>query len=140
MKYKMQVLYFSKDGNTEKLAQAIARDQKTKSDQIPPAYPVEAQKLIMIGLELGNGKIAKQVRDFVVDLNAQRTKNVAFFATGDASALSELKDILKKNGVNVVEDVHVCAVKKGLFKAGKVSDADVTACVQWASKIVDSLA
>ena len=121
MKYKMQVLYFSKAGNTEKIAQAIGRDQKTKSDQIPPAYPVEAQKLLFIGLELG--KVDKKVLDFVADLKPARTKNVAFFVTGDAAPLEELKDILKKNGVNVVEDVHVCPVKKGLFKQGAVSDA-----------------
>ncbi len=138
MKYKMQVLYFSKAGNTEKIAQAIGRDQKTKSDQIPPAYPVEAQKLLFIGLELG--KVDKKVLDFVADLKPARTKNVAFFVTGDAAPLEELKDILKKNGVNVVEDVHVCPVKKGLFKQGAVSDADVKACVAWASKVVDSLA
>ena len=138
MKYKMQVLYFSKAGNTEKIAQAIGRDQKTKSDQIPPAYPVEAQKLLFIGLELG--KVDKKVLDFVADLKPARTKNVAFFVTGDAAPLEELKDILKKNGVNVVEDVHVCPVKKGLFKQGAVSDADVKACVAWASKVVDSVA
>lgn len=138
MKYKMQVLYFSKAGNTEKIAQAIGRDQKTKSDQIPPAYPVEAQKLVFIGLELG--KVDKKVLDFVTDLKPARTKNVAFFVTGDAAPLAELKDILKKNGVNVVEDIHVCPVKKGLFKQGAVSDADVKACVAWASKVVDSLA
>lgn len=138
MKYKMQVLYFSKAGNTEKIAQAIGRDQKTKSDQIPPAYPVEAQKLLFIGLELG--KVDKKVLDFVTDLKPARTKNVAFFVTGDAAPLEELKDILKKNEVNVVEDVHVCPVKKGLFKQGAVSDADVKACVAWASKVVDSLA
>ena len=76
----------------------------------------------------------------MADLKPARTKNVAFFVTGDAAPLEELKDILKKNGVNVVEDVHVCPVKKGLFKQGAVSDADVKACVAWASKVVDSLA
>ena len=57
MKYKMQVLYFSKTGNTEKMAQAIGKSQKAKSDKIPPAYPVEGQKLILIGLELGKGSV-----------------------------------------------------------------------------------
>lgn len=43
MKYKMTVLYYSKAGNAEALARAIAREQQTKGDQIPPAYPCEAQ-------------------------------------------------------------------------------------------------
>ena len=48
MKYKMTVLYYSKAGNAEALARAIAREQQTKGDQIPPAYPCEAQKLLLM--------------------------------------------------------------------------------------------
>ena len=33
MKYKMTVLYYSKAGNAETLARAIAREQQTKGDQ-----------------------------------------------------------------------------------------------------------
>lgn len=139
MKYKMQVLYFSKAGNTEKMAQAIGKSQKAKSDKIPPAYPVEGQKLILIGLELGKGSVDKQVKDFINDLKPERTKNVAFFVTGNVSALEELKDILKHKGVNVLDDVYACEVKGGLFRSGKVTDEDIQAVVKWADKVTDSL-
>ena len=139
MKYKMQVLYFSKAGNTEKMAQAIGKSQKAKSDKIPPAYPVEGQKLILIGLELGKGSVDKQVKDFINDLKPERTKNVAFFVTGNVSALEELKDILKHKGVNVLDDVYACEVKGGLFRSGKVTDEDIQAGVKWADKVTDSL-
>ena len=136
MKYKMQVLYFSKAGNTEKMAQAIGKSQKAKSDKIPPAYPVEGQKLILIGLELGKGSVDK---DFINDLKPERTKTVAFFVTGNVSALEELKDILKHKGVNVLDDVYACEVKGGLFRSGKVTDEDIQAVVKWADKVTDSL-
>ena len=139
MKYKMQVLYFSKAGNTEKMAQAIGKSQKAKSDKIPPAYPVEGQKLILIGLELGKGSVDKQVKDFINDLKPERTKNVAFFVTGNVSALEELKDILKHKGVNVLDDVYACEVKGWLFRSGKVTDEDIQAVVKWADKVTDSL-
>ena len=142
MKFKMTVLYSSKSGNAEILAQSIARDQKTKSDKIPPAYPCEAQKLVFIGLEL-EGAIDKQVKSFCQDLTPQRTKNVAFFVTNTSNStdkLQELKDILKKNGGNVVDDVHVCPVKKILFKAGRIKQNDVADAVKWASNLVDSMA
>ena len=77
----MTVLYYSKAGNAEALARAIAREQQTKGDQIPPAYPCEAQKLLLIGLET-NKAVDKQVNAFVRDLNPNRTKNVAFFCAG----------------------------------------------------------
>ena len=139
MKYKMTVLYYSKAGNAEALARAIAREQQTKGDQIPPAYPCEAQKLLLIGLET-NKAVDKQVNAFVRDLNPNRTKNVAFFCAGDdVSTLDELKSILKGNGVNVLDDVFTCQVKGGLFKAGKVSDEDIKKAVAWSNKVVDSL-
>lgn len=118
---------------------AIAREQQTKGDQIPPAYPCEAQKLLLIGLET-NKAVDKQVNAFVRDLNPNRTKNVAFFCAGDdVSKLDELKSILKGNGVNVLDDVFTCQVKGGLFKAGKVSDEDIKKAVAWSNKVVDSL-
>lgn len=139
MKYKLQVFYSSKTGNTETMAKAIARIQKTKCDKIPPAYPVEGQKLILIGLELGKGAVDKQVKDFISDLKPERTKNVAFFVTGNSSGLDELKAILKEKQVNVLDDVYTCEVKSGLFKSGKVSSSDVQAAVDWAEKVIDSL-
>ena len=139
MKYKMTVLYYSKAGNAEALARAIAREQQTKGDQIPPAYPCEAQKLLLIVLETIKA-VDKQVNAFVRDLNPNRTKNVAFFCAGDdVSKLDELKSILKGNGVNVLDDVFTCQVKGGLFKAGKVSDEDIKKAVAWSNKVVDSL-
>jgi flavodoxin len=137
MKYKMQVLYYSKKGNTEKMAQAIARDQKTKSDKIPPAYPVEGQKLLIVGLEMG-GSVNKQVKDFCAGLTPQRTKNLAFFITGKVDGLNGLKEMIASTGINVLDDIHVSAVKNGLFHS-KPKDEDIKAVVEWASKIVDSL-
>ncbi len=139
MKYKMQVLYSSKAGNTEKMAQAIGRAQKVKSDKIPPAYPVEGQKLILVGLELGKGSADKQVKDFISDLKPERTKNVAFFVTGNVSGLDDLTSTLKGNGVNVLDDVYICEVKSGLFRSGKVTEEDIESVVKWADKIVNSL-
>ena len=128
-----------KSRNAEALARAIAREQQTKGDKIPPAYPCEAQKLLLIGLET-NKAVDKQVNAFVRDLNPNRTKNVAFFCAGDdVSKLDELKSILKGNGVNVLDDVFTCQVKGGLFKAGKVSDEDIKKAVAWSNKVVDSL-
>ncbi len=139
MKYKMTVLYYSKAGNAETLARAIAREQQTKGDQIPPAYPCEGQKLLLIGVET-NKAVDKQVEAFIRDLNPNRTKNVAFFCAGDdVSKLTELKSILTGNGVNVLDDVFTCQVKGGLFKSGKVSDGDVKNAVAWSNKVVDSL-
>ena len=59
---KMQVLYFSKNGkgNAEAVATAVGRTFKCKCDQIPPAYPCEKEKLVIIVFD-DYGKKSKTV-------------------------------------------------------------------------------
>ncbi|WP_077534404.1 flavodoxin family protein [Massiliimalia massiliensis] len=142
MKFKMRALYFSPAGNTEKMARAIAKAQESICDQIPPAYPSENEKLLFIGVEMKGSSANKVVLDLCRDLTPSRAKNVAFFAVGSGnfSAIEELKTIVKGKGLEVVGSTYECTVKGGLFKQGKVTDADVDGVVAWAANIVDSLA
>lgn len=142
MKFKMRALYFSPAGNTEKMARAIAKAQESICDQIPPAYPSENEKLLFIGVETKGSSANKVVLDLCRDLTPSRAKNVAFFAVGSGnfSAIEELKTIVKGKGLEVVGSTYECTVKGGLFKQGKVTDADVDGVVAWAANVVDSLA
>lgn len=141
MKFKMRVMHFSPAGNTQKLSQEIARAQQTTSDQIPPSYPCENEKLLFIGVEMKGSSVDKVVTDLCKDLSTDRAKNVAFFAVGSGSfdAVKELQQLVTAKGINVVGDTFACTVKGGLFKKGTVTDADVKGAVDWAAKIVDSL-
>ncbi|HAN44835.1 MAG TPA: hypothetical protein DCP97_05525 [Ruminococcaceae bacterium] len=139
---KMQVLYFSKDGNSQILANALSREHRCKCDQIPPAYPCENEKLVIIGLELNGKEAPKQVVDFCKNMTDKRAKNVAFFevsSNGGIDGLGNLKSILKGNGINVMDDVHICTVKGSLFSKGKVTEGDVVAIKDWSIKLIEKL-
>jgi flavodoxin len=139
MKYKMRILHFSPKGNAQRIAEGIGRSQKVSSDQIPPAYPVEGEKLLFIGVEL-KGKADKAVVNFCNNMSPARSKNVALYGVGSSfEGLSELKTILSGKGINVA-GTYECKVGGGLFGGGKLADADVKAAVDWADKLVDSLA
>jgi flavodoxin len=141
MKFKMRVLHYSPAGNAEKISRAIAKAQEAKCDQIPPAYPSESEKLIFIGMELKGSSAHKTVVDLCRDLNPSRGKNVAFFVVGNGNleAIESLKKIVEGQGLQVVGDTYQCIPKGGLFKK-TISDEDVANAVEWAAKIVDSLA
>lgn len=141
MIFKMRILFFSKTGNAELMAQSIQRQQKAGCDKIPPAYPCESEKLLFIGIESDKKVAPKQVLEFCAALNPQRAKNVAFFAIGPSfEALDELKAAVKKGGVNVIDKPYLCTVKSGLFSKGKVTDADLQGAAKWSEEIVKSLA
>jgi flavodoxin len=142
MKFKMRVLHFSPAGNAEKLADAIARKQQCNADKIPPAYPCENEKLLFIGVELKGSSAGKAVEAFCKDLNPSRAKNVAFFAVGGGSFedIESLKKLVTAAGLNVVGSTHECVAKGGFLKKAAVTDSDVKAAVDWAEKLVNSLA
>ena len=136
----MRVLFFSKAGNAELLAQTIARNYKTTSDQIPPAYPSENEKLLIICFEAGS-KPDSQLIDFCANLTPQRAKNVAFALISKGAgteAVTVLADSVKKRGLNVVGNTHLIKVG-GLMKQSRIKQSDVDGAMKWAKEIIDGL-
>lgn len=137
---KVKSMHYSKNGNAMKIAQRLGEIYRCVSDQIPPAYPCETEKIIFIGIDTDK-KIEKPVVDFCKDLTPQRAKNVAFYVisgTGNVSELDAVKSTLKANGVNVAGDTLVINVKNSLFSKGKISDADIETAVKWAEDIAEN--
>ena len=138
---KMQVLYFSKNGkgNAEAVATAVGRTFKCKCDQIPPAYPCQNEKLVIIVFD-NYGKKAKQLIDFCKDLSTERASNVAVIPLSNDgnNDIGELADIFKANNVTVA-GIQGVEIKKGLFGAGKLTDDKVKIATDFATKMVTSL-
>lgn len=137
---KAKSLHYSKSGNVQVIAGRLGETYRCVSDQIPPAYPCEAEKIVFIGIETDK-KIEKPVVDFCKNLDPARARNVAFYlvsGSGNTSGLDPLKETLKSHGVNVAGDTLVINVKSSLFKKGKVTDADVETALKWAQDIVDN--
>ena len=141
---KMQVLYVQKkegaQENAEYLATVIARKYSCKSDKIPPAYPCEQEKLVILCFD-AYGKTDKRLIAFCKDLSTSRASNVALVMLsndGNANVPADLAEIFKANGVNVA---GVCglAVKKGLFSKPKMTDADVKKAMDFADEKINSL-
>ena len=139
MKFKMRALHFSPAGNAEAVANGIARSQACNCDKIPPAYPIENEKLCFVVVELKSSSADKSVLNLLRDLTPARTKNVAICAIGSKfDAVAEIKQIITSKGIDVA-GVHECSVKGGLFKKAAVTEADLGAAVAWAGKIVDAM-
>ena len=139
MVFKMRAMYYPEGSNAQSIAVKIAEDQKVnrdRIDKIPPAYNVEKERLVFIGVEL-KGSL-KPVVDFCKNLNPDRAKNVAFYVIGgSADKIKEARAAVEQKGVNVVGNVFECP-STGLFKKA-VADGDVKKVVAWAAEIVESL-
>ena len=137
---KMQVLYWTKTGNAQLVADQVSRVFKCKCDQIPPAYPCENEKVIFIGVHM-NGKLPGAVDHFCKDLNPGRTKGVAFYVinnTGNTAGLDGIIETMKKNGVETLAAPLGVAVKSSRFKTGVPTEEDIKNVVEWATKIAQA--
>ncbi len=141
---KTWVLYYSKGGNTKKVAEAIAEELEVpKTEQVPPAYPPEKVQLLFLGTGVYAGKPDPKMIEFVRTLNSDRVKNVAVFGTkggDDKRAIETVKSLLKEKGINVVDETFSCKGKYFIFfNRNKPDSEDIKAAKAFARKVHDSL-
>ena len=129
MNFKMRVFFFKTEGIAEELMEQLSREYRVKADQVPPAYPVENEKLILVCIDDSASKPKKAL---------VRCQNVAFSATnkGGVEAAKELANIIRSNNINVVDEPHLVPVKSGLF-GSKVTDESVADIKAWAKHVID---
>ena len=123
----------TKTGLPQQISDHFSTLLKSKSDQIPPAYMCNKEKLVFIIFE----KVDKVLREYVESLDTSKTENIAYvsvFGQGD----DELKKISESKGVNVA-GVYDVGVKKGLFGGGKLTQEELDGAVGFAKKTAESL-
>lgn len=140
MKIKMRVLTATNKGKLLSIADMIAADKSNyKADVIPPAYPCETERLVVI-IASAASKYSTSVEIFCKNLNKSQAQNVAFIIDGDKEKAKQLIDWVKAAGTNVCEDILY--INGGLpFKfTKKVSDAEKAAVTEWLEKTLKSMA
>jgi flavodoxin len=140
---KTWVLYYTKSGNTKKIAEAIAEELGVlKTEQIPPAYPPENVQLLFLGTAIYAGKPDPKMIEFIRTLNNNRVKNVAIFSTnmGKDEGLQEVKNLLKEKEINVIDETFSCRGRAFVFFNRKKPDSDdIKAAKEFARRVQDSI-
>ena len=133
---KVAVRYYTKTGNTKRLAEAVARAVNT--DAQPISVPVEESVDILF---LGNSyyafSIDPEVRDFVRSLDKNKVKRIVNF--GSAAMLNstwkKVKAEADKAGIPMDErEFHCKGEFKGIHK-GRPNDEDLKAAAEFAKGI-----
>lgn len=134
---KMRVMYASKKGKLITFAEAIGQANGCLVNDIPPAYPADKERLVIIVLTL-KGAPEDRVRRFCSELIPSRAQNVVLVVDGEknSSAEKQIKQILREAGTNVIDDTYY--VKCGIF-GKKISLEERQAIVDWSRKIQESI-
>ncbi len=133
MNIKMRVMIYSKKGQMKTYADAIGQATGCLVSDIPPAYPCEKEKLVLIGFSAG-AKADDVLTRFCSLLSPDRALNVALYIDGkpDSEAERQVISTLKAAGTNVLPDTYY--PKCGMF--GKsISIENRQAIIDWVRSI-----
>lgn len=143
---KTWIMYYSRGGNTKVIADAIAEAlELSRSEQLPPSYPLENVKLLFLGTGEYGGKPDPKTIEFVRTLNNKRVTNVAVFGTsgsGEANgkAITAVKELLKDKDINVIDETFSCKGKFFLFfNRNKPGKDDIQKAKEFAKRIYNSI-
>ena len=136
---KVAVRYYTKTGNTKKLAEAVARAAGVEAQplDVPVSEPVD---LLFLGNSYYAFSIDPEVRDFIRSLDPGKVGRIVNF--GSAAMLNstwkKVKAEADKAGIPMDErEFHCRGEFKGVHK-GRPNAEDLNAAAEFARKILEA--
>ncbi|MBN1280017.1 MAG: flavodoxin [Candidatus Thermoplasmatota archaeon] len=133
-----QVLYFSRSGNTRKVADMIAEELGVSAEDISKAAVNKESGVIFLGSGCYGGKPSPKMLRFI-EANDFENRQVALFGTsggGLGNELQEMADALNKKDAHV-QGRYACKGKTfGLFNRGHPTQEELAAAKDFARQVV----
>ena len=134
---KIAVRYYTKTGNTKRLAEAIG--EAVGAEALPISTPVsEAVDILFLGNSYYAFSIDPEVRNFIKGLDKSKIGKIVNFGSAAMlnSTYKKVKAEADKVGIPMDErEFHCKGEFKGIHK-GKPDEADMKAAADFARKIV----
>lgn len=134
---KIAVRYYTKTGNTKRLAEAIAKAVGVEA--LPVTAPVaESVDILFLGNSYYAFTIDPEVRRFIESLDKEKVGKIVNFGSAAMmnSTWKKVKAVADKVGISMDErEFHCKGEFKGLHK-GKPDESDLVAAAAFAKKIV----
>lgn len=132
---KMRVIYSTSKKKVLTFATAIGEAFKCQVDDVPPGFPCDKEKLVVICMTMKD-KPDDKLRRFCGELNKQRALNVALIVDGnkDGAGVKQVRDILTEAGTNVIDEVYT--IDGGGFFSKKISLQERTDIVNWVDGVI----
>ncbi len=135
----IQVRYYSRGGNTKKVAEAIAEELGVEALDI--THPVEGADILFLGNSMYAFTIDKNVKKFVQGLKVENAKEIVNFSTSasDSSTHKKVNKNIKDPNIKLNEN-HFSIFGEFLgMNKGRPNEEDLKAAKEFARKIVDGL-
>ena len=131
------VRYFSKTGNTKKLADTIAKTVGCNAYTCQERVEKETD-VLFLGASVYAAGIDEEVKQFIQSLDAKKVKCVAVFSTSALAqrALPAVTELLHQKGIKVSPQSFYCRGKFMFMHKGRPNESDLQAVSEFAKKIM----
>lgn len=132
---KYAVRYYTKSGNTKKLADAIAMELGTEAKTVDVALD-EKVDILFLGSSVYAAGIDDEVKNFVV-ANKDKIGKIVNFSTAALipSTYKQVKKLADECGVAMAEEEFHCRGSFGALHKGRPNEDDIKAAKEFAAKI-----
>ena len=137
-KSKVAVRYFSKSGNTKRLADEISKAVGCKAEQIPA--PVDGNvDILFLGASVHWGGISSEVKDYIKTLDKNRIGKVVVFSTSALAerAFPQIQKNLRDKGIPVESNNFYCRGEFTALHKGRPNQDDLKAAKKFAEEIME---
>jgi len=139
-KSKVAVRYFSKSGNTKKLADEIAKAVGCKAERIPA--PVnEKVDILFLGASVYWGGISSEVKEYIQTLDKANIGKVVVFSTSALAerAFPQIQKKLQSCGIQVESRNFYCRGEFTALHKGRPNREDLDAAGKFAAEMIAEL-
>ena len=135
----IEVRYYSKSGNTKKIADAIAKQAGVPAKSIHEPIQGEVD-ILFLGTGLYGFDIDPELKEYILTLKPEHIKMVVVFSTAAIvkSAYEKAKKYLQDQGLNVSEEEYHCYGKYKILRTGHPNAEDIKKVGRFARSILDN--
>ena len=133
------VRYFTRSGNTKKLADTIA--QELGVEALDVTHPLsEPTDIVFLGCSYYAFDVDGHVKDFIID-NAMKIRKLALFGTSAMmkSTYKPVKKVADESGVELASDEFHCRGQFHFAHKGRPDEADMKAAADFAESALKKL-
>ncbi|MCD8361740.1 MAG: flavodoxin [Lachnospiraceae bacterium] len=133
----IQVRYYSKGGNTKKLADCIARTTEVQAQAIGNGATEEAD-ILFLGASIYWGGIDGRVKSYMEQLDPGKVREVVVFSTSALAqrAFPAMQKCLEKKEIRVAGESFYCRGEFAALHKGRPNQEDLEAAAQFTRGIL----
>ncbi|MCD8038773.1 MAG: flavodoxin [Lachnospiraceae bacterium] len=133
----VRVAYFSKSGNTKKLADCIAKTAGVRAEAIGNGAQMEAD-ILFLGASVYWGGIDGKVKDYIEQLDSKNVKEVVVFSTSALAqrAFPDIRKRLEKRGLKAADENYYCRGEFAALHKGRPDNDDLKEAAAFTKQIL----